>query len=136
MKHLAVLVVGGGTVALRKVKTLIDFGADVTVIGTFVCDDMQNLPVRVRERPYRRGDTDGYRFVYAATSNSQLNARIAREARTCGALVNVCDNPMLSDFISPAVFHHGQCIVAVSSNGKNVRASILLRQKLRKALNA
>lgn len=135
MRGTAALVVGGGAVALRKAATLVDHGAAVTVIGVRVSDGIKRLPVIVYERPYRRGDTRGYRFVYAATDDTAVNARIARESKACGAFVNVCDDPLLSDFVSPAVLRHGICTVAVSSNGRNVRASIALRHKIQKALS-
>ena len=115
------LVVGGGAVGLRKVRTLLDHGARVTVVAPQALPALERLAERdritLRRRAYRTSDLRGVRLVFVATNDEPLNRRIATEARRRGLLTNVVDNPELCDFIVPSVVRRGRLLLAVSTEG-------------------
>lgn len=115
------LVVGGGEVAERKVASLLDAGADVTVISPEITPGLSRH-ARVRKidhlrRPYRPGDMEGVMLVYAATDDADLHQRLYAEARARRILINVADVPSLCTFIAPAVMTRGALKIAVSTGG-------------------
>jgi precorrin-2 dehydrogenase/sirohydrochlorin ferrochelatase len=122
------LVVGGGAVALRKVRGLLAVGADVRVIAR----DAVEMPAgaRVHLRGFEDGDIDGNTFVVAATADRELNARIARLARERGVWVNVADDPAAGDVILPAVARRGALQIAVSTGGASPALARRLRERL------
>ncbi len=75
------VVVGGGPVAVRKAKGLIEAGAQVIVIAP---DLSANLPVGWRKRRYRAGDLKGATLAFAATNDRAVNARVRSEANVLG----------------------------------------------------
>jgi len=127
----ACLVVGGGTVAERKVAPLIHSGADVTVVAPRVGDGLRQLAVegriRWQERPYHPGEAGDYFLVVAASDDRSVNAQVSREAQRAGRLVNVVDQPDLSNVYAPALLRRGELQIAVSTSG----ACPALAKKLR-----
>jgi precorrin-2 dehydrogenase/sirohydrochlorin ferrochelatase len=121
------LVVGGGPVALEKARGLLDCGARVTLVAPQVAEELRQLPLRLRERRYRRSDLDGVYLVVAATSDPAVNRRVFADCEERRIFCNVVDVPELCSFILPAVHREGPLAVAVSSGG----ASPALAQRLR-----
>jgi len=116
------LVIGGGRVAVRKVTALLESGAWVRVLAPQVDPALEDLQARstsltITRAPYAVGRLGDARLIVAATNDSQVNARIASEARACGKLVNVVDAPELGNCITPAVHRAGELVVAVSAGG-------------------
>lgn len=126
-----ILIVGAGNVARQKLRVLNDFRCDITVMAPDVGDDIKASAAAVEEKEYFAGALAGFDLVYACTDNAETNRRIYDDARKAGVLVNVVDNPALSDFISPAVHVDGPMVIAVSSGGKDVKRTIRLRDKIR-----
>lgn len=128
------IVVGGGQVALRKVKILLECGANVVVISPLLHRDLTRLakdkPIRLIQRDYEHGDLKGAALVVAATDREAINEGIAGEAKGRGILVNVVDNLELSDFIIPSFFRRKDLTVAVSTAGR----SPALARKIRTVL--
>ena len=106
------VVVGGGTVALRKVKMLLDAGAKVTVISPKPHPDIEKLSreraIRLIRREYEAGDLKGAVIAIACTDVKEVNRRVADEAKKAGVLVNIADDPKPSDFIVPSFFRQGE----------------------------
>ena len=125
-----VLVVGGGTVALRKIEGLLTSRADVTVVAPRVIDEIHALPVRVLVRPYHLSDLDNVRLAMTATDDPQVNAGVAADATRRGIWVNAADDPAHCTFTLPAVARDGVVTVAVSTGG----ASPALASHLRAAI--
>jgi siroheme synthase-like protein len=121
------LVVGGGTIALEKVRGLLECGARVTVVAPQIVDELAGLDVEVHRRGYQASDLAGRFLVVAATSIGSLNRRISREAEAHSLLCNVVDVPELCSFILPAVLRKDPIVVAVSTGG----ASPALAQRIR-----
>lgn len=129
-------VVGGGSIALRKVETLLAAGALVTVMAPAVTEGLAKLAdkglISWINSLYQEGGLSGYFIVICATDNAAVNAAAAAEARSRGALVNVVDTPELCDFTLPACITSGDLLLTVSTGGK----SPVLARRLREELQA
>ena len=128
------VVVGGGHVAFRKVRLLLDSGADVTVISPALHPDLAPLvekkAIHLIQRNYRSGDLKGAILVFAATDVKKSNHRVAEDAKKTGMLVNVVDDPGPSDFIVPSFFRRENLIIAVSTEGVSPALARKIRTKL------
>ncbi|MCX6550340.1 MAG: SAM-dependent methyltransferase, partial [Acidobacteria bacterium] len=129
-----VLVVGGGTVAERKIETLLESGASITVVSPDVTDLIARQAGEGRlthhPRTYRRGDLNGFRLAYAATSDRQVNQAVRDEAKDAAIWFNAIDKPDLCDFISPAIVRRGDLTIAVSTNGRCPALAKRIREDL------
>lgn len=127
------LVVGGGRVAERKVESLLEVGAQVTVIAPRATARLVELAragkIQRDARSFAPGDTTGHRLVIAATDDAKLNAEVAGEGRRRGALVNVVDCAPESNFIVPAVLRRGDLVIAVSTGGASPAQARRLRER-------
>ncbi|MFZ5861498.1 MAG: precorrin-2 dehydrogenase/sirohydrochlorin ferrochelatase family protein [Nitrospirota bacterium] len=130
----AVVVIGGGVIATRKVAELLASGARVTVISPTVSPRVARWAregrLRLRRRAYRSGDLKGSRLAVAATSDPGEQTRIAQEAQTTLTWVNVVDQPEHCDFVAPAVVRRGDLTIAVSTGGHNPALARWLKQEL------
>ncbi len=128
------LVIGGGKVAERKVKALLEVGAEVTVISPARTEVMsqwvkQNR-IRYYAREYRPQDIEGYLLVFCATDSAAVNEQAAINAKKSGALVNVADRLDLCDFTLPARLLRGNLSIAVSTGGNSPALARELRNEL------
>jgi precorrin-2 dehydrogenase/sirohydrochlorin ferrochelatase len=130
----AAVVVGGGMLAERKVESLLAAKANVTVVAPQVCDRIAELArenrVGLHARPYRTEDLEGAFVVIAATGDEAVNARVAQDAQTRNALVNVVDRPALCTFTMPAIVCRGDLTVAVATEGRCPALASILREEL------
>jgi precorrin-2 dehydrogenase len=128
------LVVGGGEVALRKVRALLDAAAAVTVLspelGAELAAIAQSGAIRHLARQYRRGDLSGFSLIYAATGEAEVEREIAAEANECGMPINVADAPELCSFLTPSVVRRGDLQIAISTGGACPALAARLRQEL------
>ncbi|HRZ86567.1 MAG TPA: NAD(P)-dependent oxidoreductase [bacterium] len=131
MKGRDVLIVGGGNVAGQKIASLLRFTRRITVVAPEISDAVRKSGVKRIVREYRSGDLRGKGIVYACTGSAALNRRIRRDARAAGVLVNVVDNPAMSDFVSPAIYRAGHMAVAVTSNGLDVKRAVRWRNAIK-----
>ncbi len=130
------VVVGGGVVARRKVKGLLEHGAKVEVISPSVCSEIGELAkagdISVKGKKYEPGDLHGAFIVIVATDESETNLEVAREARRRKIPVNVVDSPEQSDFIVPAIVRREDLVIAVSTGGKSPALARKIRTRLEK----
>jgi precorrin-2 dehydrogenase / sirohydrochlorin ferrochelatase len=126
-----VVIIGGGKVALHKIWVLQKYGATLSLFGKDVCDDVKETGVNWKEVEYSQDLLVGANIVYCATDDRDVNRQIGDDARAIGAIVNVVDDPSNCDFVSPAIYQDEDMSVAVTSNAKNVFASIKLRDKIK-----
>ena len=128
------VVVGGGEVAARKVESLLEACAHVTVVSPRLSPAMETIVdkrlVTHLARNYQRGDIDGCVLVYAATDDPKLHRELAAEARPLGIPVNVVDVPELCTFIAPAVVKRGALQIAISTGGASPAFAARLRRNL------
>lgn len=134
------VVVGGGQVALRKVKALLEHGAKVDVISPELCTELERLAkggeIRAVRRNYRAGDLANALIAIAATDNRRTNLGVSREARKAATLVNVVDDADASDFIVPSCLRRGEVVVAVSTGGKSPALARKIRTGLEECFGA
>jgi precorrin-2 dehydrogenase len=128
------LVVGGGEVALRKVEALVAAGASVTVISPVVTAALADVAafreISVLQRAYRQGDMTGYRLVYAATDDRQLNQHLYEDATRLKIPINVADSPAFCSFIVPATIRRGRLQVAISTGGASPALARRVRERM------
>ena len=132
------VVVGGGQVALRKAKALLEHGADVEVISPDLCPELVQLAgsgeIRVLAREYQPGDLKKAFVAIAATDDTEVNQRVVTEARNGAVLVNVVDDAENSDFIVPSYLRRGEVTIAVSTSGRSPALARKIRTRLEKEL--
>ena len=134
------LVVGGGDVALRKVRTLCEAGAHISVIAPAICQGLADMALEypallsLCEREYHQGDLDNVVLVIAATSDQPLNAAISAEAQARNIPVNVVDNPALCSVIFPAIVDRSPIQIAITSSGTSPVMTRLLRGRIESLL--
>lgn len=123
INHRPCIVVGGGSVAERKVLGLLTSGAAVTLLSPQVTEELARLIQEKKlihvARSYRKGDVAGFFIVICATDNKTVNQLIAEEANQAGALVNVVDAPELGNFNVPSKINHGDLLITISTGGKS-----------------
>ena len=128
------LVIGGGAVAERKVASLLEAGADVTVISPDTADTIlrwsKEKIIELVARRYEPGDLAEFEIAFVATDDGAVNAQVCKEARKLGVWVNAADDPAHCDFILPSVLRRGDLIIAVSSGGKSPALARTIREEL------
>jgi len=131
-----VLVVGGGSVALRKISLLERTGASITVVAPEIAPELMALEaagtLKLAVREFEPADLDGVRLVIVATSRRAVNRWIANLSESRNIPVNVVDDPEASRFIVPAIIDRDPVLVAVSTGG----TSPVLARRLRERLEA
>ncbi|MFT5576977.1 MAG: uroporphyrin-III C-methyltransferase/precorrin-2 dehydrogenase/sirohydrochlorin ferrochelatase, partial [Bermanella sp.] len=134
------LIVGGGTVALRKAAALARAGAVLHVVAPTICDGLKVLCAdsggQASERDFSESDLDAVMLVIAATDNEQVNRMVSVSAQARNILVNVVDQPELCSVILPSIIDRSPLIVAVSSGGRSPVLARLLRAKLESTIPA
>lgn len=128
------LVVGGGEVALRKAKVLLEFGAYVSVVAWDVDKEIRKLPVSVCERHFVTEDMDGVALVVAATDDPKFNHKIAEQARIREIPVNAVDQPKDCTFIFPSYVKKQNVVGAFSSSGNSPVLAQYLKEETKKVL--
>lgn len=129
------LVVGGGAVAFRKVKTLLACGASVTVVSPAFASELAGIrddALTLVRRPYESSDVAGRFLVIGATDDEAENRKISRDAEANNVLCNIADLPDACNFILPAVVKRGDLLLAISTCGNSPAFAKHLRQRLEK----
>ncbi|OGU00112.1 MAG: hypothetical protein A2X80_11915 [Geobacteraceae bacterium GWB2_52_12] len=115
------IIIGGGTVALRKLVTLLKTGALVTVVAPEICPEIRALEnsgaLKSRAGAYAATDLDNAFLVIAATDDAMINELVRAEAQSRGIMVVVADNPSAGDCTFPAILQRGDLQIAVSTGG-------------------
>ena len=128
------LVVGGGGVGTRKVITLLDCGARVTVVSPDPTPRLKKLAaegsIQLKERSYRSDDVDQVFLVIGATDDENLNRQISKDAERVKILCNIADRPDVCNFILPAIVRRGDLAITISTSGKSPALAKRLRLDL------
>lgn len=128
------LVVGGGTVAARKIKALLLCGGIVQIISPEACKVIVRLAESKEidwvKRGYRLGDVKDAFLVFAATDDPDVQKIVADDAARHHVLLNSADNPPLSDFHVPAKIRRGDLVIAISTGGGSPALARLLKMQL------
>jgi len=128
------VVVGGGPVAERKCRGLLDAGGAVTVVTERATGGIEKLAgdgmVTLVRRAYSYGDLDGALLAVAATDDPTVHADVFKEGEERGVLVNAVDDVRHSHFAVPSVVRRADVVVAISTGGKAPALAKRVRSRL------
>jgi precorrin-2 dehydrogenase/sirohydrochlorin ferrochelatase len=128
------VVVGGGSVAERKTRSLLEAGAAVKIVSPELTTGLQQLADQGKlthvSRSCQPGDVEGAFLVVAATDDPETNKAVAREASGSQMLVNVVDDPQLGNFTMPATLSRGALSVSVSTGGRSPALAAHVKKRL------
>ncbi|ADY93793.1 siroheme synthase CysG [Neisseria meningitidis] len=129
-----VLVVGGGSVAARKISLLLDAGAQVRVVANQLNAELSALAAENKilwlAEEFRAEHIRTVFLIIAASSDQALNRRVFQLAESCQKPVNVVDDRDYCSFIFPSIINRNPIQIAVSSSGSAPVLARLLREKL------
>lgn len=129
----ATVVIGGGVIAYKRINNLLKAGAKVTVISPDVHANIKALYIENKiswfQKKFQQQDIKSAFIVIAATNNKMINEKVAATA-SYHQLINVVDNPELSNFHVPAKLSRGDLTITVATNG----ASPILAREIRNEL--
>ncbi|WP_439839098.1 siroheme synthase CysG [Aeromonas caviae] len=129
-----VLLVGGGEVAERKARLLLDAGAQLTVVAPELDPELAELAasgsIEWLAGEFAPQQLTGKWLVVAATDRREVNALVYQSANQARIFANVVDDPKRSSFIMPSLIDRSPLMVAISSGGKAPVLARLLREKL------
>ncbi len=132
------VVSGGGKVAERKVRSLLNAGARVKVVSPELTASLSRLQksgkIEYQGRFFRTGDLRGAFLAIAATDDRKANDLVFRQGLKQRIPVNVVDEPGQSSFIVPSVVKQGDLLLAISTSGQSPALAKALRQKLQKEI--
>jgi len=121
-------------VAERKVQTLLEYGAQVTVVSPHFTPALERLgaegAVTLRRERFAAPHLEGMVLAFSATDDEAVNQAVSREAQARGILVNVVDQPELCSFYCPAIVRRGHLTIAISTSGQSPALAALLRRQL------
>lgn len=125
---------GGGDVAERKAGRLLDFGASVVVVAKTLTPGLETLKKEGRinhiDADYDKAVIDHAFLVIGATDRDDVNAKISRDGREKGILVNIVDDPDKCDFVLPSLLKQGDLLIAISTGGKSPALAKKLREEM------
>ncbi len=128
------IVVGGGRVAERKAVSLLEAGANVTIVSPSLTPKLQELSssgkITHLAKTFDDQDVEGASLVIAATGSAEVNAGCGRLCRKRQILVNVASPPGESSFIVPSVVDRGALLIAISTSGESPALSKKIRSEL------
>ncbi len=128
------VVVGGGKVAERKVKSLLDCGASVFVISPELTPGLEEASARGEitavRRNFKISDLENAFLVIGATDSCEVNGLVAEECSTRNILVNIVDEPNRCNFIVPAVVRQGPLSISISTDGRSPMLARRIREDL------
>jgi len=123
-------------VGTRKVMTLLDCGAKITVVSNEFSPQLYKLAdngsIVLKKRPFQISDLDKMFLAIGATDNPELNRQIHTGAERLGMLCNIADRPEVCNFILPAIVNRGDLIIAISTSGKSPAFAKKIRKDLEK----
>jgi len=138
LDHKKILLVGGGYIALEKLEKLVDFTKDITVVSKEFSEDFSTFAteynIEMQERPYEKGDIDGFDIVIVATDTTTIHREIFQESRDSRILVNSVDDTAYCDFIFPSYVKRGDLTISISTSGASPALAKRLRAYIEKLI--
>lgn len=132
LKGKEITVIGGGKIAYRKVNNFLKFGYEVTVVSREFIEDFKKIEnkIKIIKDEYSEIYIKDSFIVVAATNNKKVNESIGMFCRTNNKLVNVIDDPKLSNFIVPSCVKRGDLVISISTGGKSPSLASKIRKDL------
>ena len=139
-----IMVVGGGAEGYRKIQSFVDCGAAIWVVSREFSSGIQNIAEAKKVALVKTEIQDSKAFVdslrpkpdilLAVTDNSKLNLELVKAAKSLGCMVYSVDNPVVSDFMLPAVARVGEVKIAISTSGKSPTVAKVLRERIERMI--
>lgn len=133
-----IVVVGGGNIATRRVKTLLQFTRNITAVAPQTTMELLELgktgQVNLQLRPVKRSDFKMAYIVIAATNDHKLNDEIYRICKEEGIYVNVADDRTKCDFYFPGIFMKDELVVGITASGLDHRKARKVRIAIEQAM--
>lgn len=120
VENALVLVVGGGSVALRKVGSLLECGALVHLVAPAICEELQPRLAQINKfdaREYQSSDLNGCMLVFACTNNHDVNMRIAAEAASKNIWCQIASDAVASTLHGAAAVRRDDICVGITTGG-------------------
>ena len=125
------LIVGGGTVALRKIEKLLPYGPRLTVCAPDFLPEIEAVSgLALLRGPFQPSMAEGKLFVIAATDDHALNHRISALCQQRRVPVNVADDRDACTFLFPALVKRGALSVGISTGGASPSAAIYWKNRV------
>jgi siroheme synthase-like protein len=119
----AVLVVGAGRIAARKIEPLLELGALVTVVAPEVTEEVRGWHttgrVTLHERSFEAADLDGMWLAVTATPDATVNAAVKAAGDARRVFVNSADDPEHCSFTLLSVVRQSDVVVAIGTGGRS-----------------
>ena len=138
-----ITVIGAGTIASRRIRTLLNFGARITVLAPEASEEVEKLAEEGkliwRKGCYAPGLTgllEDAVFVLAATDSGETNRAVWQECRRLGIPVNLSDDREKCDFYFPGIAAGGGIVAGITAEGKNHRLAKEVTAEVRSLLAA
>ena len=135
-----IVVVGGGSIATRRVKTLLAFTRNIKVVAPKVTTEMMEMAkagyVKLTARPVKRSDFAMAYMVIAATNDWKLNDEIYRVCKEEGIYVNVADDKSKCDFYFPGIYMKDEVVVGITASGLDHSRAKKVRIAIQEAMEA
>ncbi len=133
-----VYVIGAGTIAKRRIRSLTDFTEQLTVVAPEVNPELNTLEqegkITILRKKFELQDITDADIVIAATNDHTLNHEIYEFCREHGILVNVCNDKKKCDFYFPGLAMKENVVVGVTANGTNHKMARKVVEKIREML--
>ena len=135
-----IVVVGGGNIATRRIKTLLQFTRNITAVAPKTTMELHELGkagfVNLINRPVKRSDFTMAFMVIAATNDWKLNDEIYRLCKEEGIYVNVADDKSKCDFYFPGIYMQDEVVVGITASGLNHKKARKVRVAIQEAMEA
>ncbi len=130
------LVVGGGPVAARKVRSLVQCGAQVHVVAPHLEKELEAWKAQFEysNRSFQSGDCRDCYLVFACTNEREINSQVVAEARQNGIWCNIADDAKSSDFYNVATIRRGEITITISTDGGSPALANHLRNEIKKVI--
>jgi siroheme synthase-like protein len=132
------VVVGAGRIAARKVESLLDAGAVVTVVAPRVDVEVAAWAeagrLELHERPFRPEDLDGAWLAVTATDDPAVNRAVFEAGEARRTFVNSADDPANCSFTLMSVVRRGDIVVTIGTNGRSPALATYLKDHVREEM--
>ncbi len=134
MRGRLAVVIGGGSVAERKIAALLDAGAIVRVVAPSLTPALAQLSderrIESSRKRFEPEDVEGASLVFTATDDEAVNAAVVAAARAHGILVNDASQAERGDFSTPSVHRRDSLTIAVDTSGTSPAVAKLVRERI------
>ena len=132
------VVVGAGTIAKRRIRSLAEFTDRLVVIAPEVNRELKQMEeegkITILRKRYEREDIFDASLVIAATNDNKMNQEIYSACKCLGIPVNVCADKTRCDFYFPGIVSNEDFVVGISTRGRDHRKSREISGKIQKLL--